>query len=485
MDDKIVGEGVTFDDVLLLPGKSEIVPKDADVSTKLTNGIGLHIPLLGAAMDTVTESRLATALAQEGGLGVIHKNMTIEMQAKEVERVKRSEHGVIFDPITLTPDATIEQAKEIMRQNNISGLPIVEDGDRLVGILTRRDLKFQDDLTLKVAQVMTKTNLVTAPPDTTLQTARQTLHDNKVEKLLLVDGKGRLRGLITIKDIDKTERFPNAARDERGRLRAGAAVGPYELDRVAALIEAGVDVVVVDTAHAHSVRVIETVRQIKKKFEIEVIAGNVATAEATRDLVEAGADALKVGIGPGSICTTRLVAGVGVPQLTAIYECAREAAGAGVPVIADGGIRYSGDLTKAIAAGAHSVMIGSLFAGVDESPGEVVIFQGRRFKTYRGMGSLGAMIEGSKTRYGQDDVTELTKLVPEGVEGRVPVKGPLSNLVYQLVGGLKSGMGYCGTPDIESLRTGAKFIRITGSSVLESRPHDVYITRDYFETPME
>ncbi len=485
MDDKIVGEGVTFDDVLLLPGKSEIVPKDADVSTKLTNGIGLHIPLLGAAMDTVTESRLATALAQEGGLGVIHKNMTIEMQAKEVERVKRSEHGVIFDPITLTPDATIEQAKEIMRQNNISGLPIVEDGDRLVGILTRRDLKFQDDLTLKVAQVMTKTNLVTAPPDTTLQTARQTLHDNKVEKLLLVDGKGRLRGLITIKDIDKTERFPNAARDERGRLRAGAAVGPYELDRVAALIEAGVDVVVVDTAHAHSVRVIETVRQIKKKFEIEVIAGNVATAEATRDLVEAGADALKVGIGPGSICTTRLVAGVGVPQLTAIYECAREAAGAGVPVIADGGIRYSGDLTKAIAAGAHSVMIGSLFAGVDESPGEVVIFQGRRFKTYRGMGSLGAMIEGSKTRYGQDDVTELTKLVPEGVEGRVPVKGPLSNLVYQLVGGLKSGMGYCGTPNIESLRTGAKFIRITGSSVLESRPHDVYITRDYFETPME
>jgi IMP dehydrogenase len=485
MDDKIVAEGITFDDVLLLPGKSEIVPRDADVRTKLTGKIELNIPILSAAMDTVTESRLATALAQEGGLGVIHKNMSVEAQATEVERVKRSEHGIIFDPVTLTPDATIGEAKEIMRENNISGLPIVENGDKLVGILTRRDLRFQYDLTLKVGEVMTKANLVTAPPGTTLDSAKKILHSNKVEKLLLVNKESKLEGLITIKDIDKTERFPHAARDERGRLRAGAAVSSHEFERVEALINAGVDVIVVDTAHAHSTRVIDTVKEIKKKFEIDVIAGNVATAEATRELVKAGADSVKVGIGPGSICTTRLVAGVGVPQLTAVYNCAKEAAKSGIPVIADGGIRYSGDLTKAIAAGAHTIMIGSLFAGVAESPGEVVIFQGRRFKTYRGMGSLGAMIEGSKTRYGQDDITELSKLVPEGVEGRVPVKGPLSSLVYQLVGGLKSGMGYCGTPDIESLRSKAKFVRITGSSVLESHPHDVYITRDYFETGIE
>ncbi len=485
MEGKIAAHGVTFDDVLLLPGKSEIVPKDANVQTKLTKSIDLNIPVLSAAMDTVTESRLATALAQEGGLGVIHKNMSVEAQAKEVERVKRSEHGIIFDPVTLAPDATIGEAKEIMRENNISGLPIVEKSGRLVGILTKRDLKFQDDLTLPVSQVMTKTNLVTASPDTTLDTAREKLHSNKVEKLLLVNEKGELQGLITIKDIDKMEQFPHAARDGRGRLRAGAAVSPHEFDRVQALIDSGVDVIVVDTAHGHSVRVMDTVREIKKSFEIDVIAGNVATAEATRDLIKAGADAIKVGIGPGSICTTRLVAGVGVPQLTAIYDCATEAGKAGVPVIADGGIRYSGDVTKAIAAGAHTVMMGSLFAGVDESPGETVIFQGRRFKTYRGMGSLGAMIEGSKARYGQEDITELTKLVPEGVEGRVPVKGPLSSLVYQLVGGLKSGMGYCGTPDIESLRANGRFIKVTPSSVVESRPHDVYVTRDYFETGIE
>jgi len=482
MKDKIVAEGITFDDVLLLPDKSEIIPKDANISTRLTGKIGLNIPVLSAAMDTVTESRLATAMAQEGGLGVIHKNMSVEEQAREVERVKRSEHGIIFDPVTLAPDATIGMAKDIMRDNNISGLPIVEEGDRLVGILTRRDLKFQDDLALKVNKVMTRTNLVTAPPNTTLETARQKLHANKVEKLLLVDESGVLQGLITIKDIDKMEQFPSAARDERGSLRAGAAVSPHELGRVEALIDAGVDVIVVDTAHGHSMRVVDTVKEIKKKFDIQVIAGNVATAEATKDLVKAGADAIKVGIGPGSICTTRLVAGVGVPQLTAVYDCAKEAGKSGVTVIADGGIRYSGDVTKAIAAGAHAVMIGSLFAGVDESPGEIVIFQGRRFKTYRGMGSLGAMIEGSKSRYGQDDVTELSKLVPEGVEGRVPVKGPLSNLVYQLMGGLKSGMGYCGTPTIEELRTRARFIRITGSGVIESKPHDVYITRDYFES---
>jgi IMP dehydrogenase len=485
MEDKIVANGLTFDDVLLLPGRSEILPKEADVRTKLTKKISLNIPILSAAMDTVTESRLATALAQEGGLGVIHKNMSIEKQAAEVERVKRSEHGIIFDPITLTPDATIGQAKDIMRENNISGLPIVENGNKLVGILTRRDLRFQDDLSLKVSAVMTKSDLVTASVNTTLDKAKELLHSNKVEKLLLVDKNGKLEGLITIKDIDKTEQFPNAARDGRGSLRAGAAVSPHELDRVEALIKAGVDVIVVDTAHAHSVRVIDTVKDIKKKFDIEVIAGNVATAEATAELVKAGADAIKVGIGPGSICTTRLVAGVGVPQLTAVYDCAREAGKSGVPVIADGGVRFSGDITKAMAAGAHTVMIGSLFAGVNESPGEVVIFQGRRFKTYRGMGSLGAMIEGSKARYGQDDVTELTKLVPEGVEGRVPLKGPLANLVYQLVGGLKSGMGYCGTSDIESLQKNAKFIRITSSSVVESHPHDVYITRDYFETTVE
>lgn len=485
MDEKIVTQGITFDDVLLLPGKSEIVPREADVRTKLTGKIELNIPILSAAMDTVTESRLATALAQEGGLGVIHKNMSVEAQAAEVERVKRSEHGIIFDPVTLTPDATIGEAKEIMRENNISGLPIVEGADKLVGILTRRDLRFQYDLGLKVSDVMTKANLVTATPDTTLEKAKKILHSNKVEKLLLVNKEGTLEGLITIKDIDKTERFPHAARDERGRLRTGAAVSSHEFERVEALINAGVDVIVVDTAHAHSTRVLETVKEIKKKHDIEVIAGNVATAEATRELIKSGAGAVKVGIGPGSICTTRLVAGVGVPQLTAIYDCAKEARKAGVPVIADGGIRYSGDLTKAIAAGAHTVMIGSLFAGVDESPGEVVIFQGRRFKAYRGMGSLGAMIEGSKTRYGQDDVTELSKLVPEGVEGRVPIKGHLSSLVYQLVGGLKSGMGYCGTPDINSLHTKARFVRITGSSVLESHPHDVYITRDYFETGIE
>lgn len=485
MEDKIIGNALTFDDVLLVPAKSEIIPREADVSTKLTKKITLNIPIVSAAMDTVTESRLATALAQEGGLGVMHKNMTIKEQAKEVERVKRSEHGIIFDPVTLSPDATIERAKEIMRQNNISGLPILEGKGKLVGILTRRDLRFQDDLTLKVADVMTKENLVTAQPGTTLEAAREILHSNKVEKLLLVDESGKLQGLITIKDIDKTERFPSAARDERGRLRVGAAVSPYEMERLEALIDAGVDVVVVDTAHAHSARVLETVKEIKKKFEIEVIAGNVATAEATRDLVKAGTDAIKVGIGPGSICTTRLVAGVGMPQLSAIYNCAREAGKAGVPVIGDGGIRYSGDITKAIAAGAHTVMIGSLFAGVDESPGEMVIFQGRRFKAYRGMGSLGAMVEGSKARYSQEEVVELSKLVPEGVEGRVPLKGPLSKLVYQLVGGLKAGMGYCGTQDIESLRSQARFVRVSSSTVIENRPHDVFITQEYFDTGLE
>jgi IMP dehydrogenase len=485
MENKIIGDGVTFDDVLLLPAYSDVLPRDVDVRTKLTAEISLNIPIVSAAMDTVTESRLATALAQEGGLGVIHKNMSVERQASEVEKVKRSEHGVIFDPIVLSPDETIGEAKEIMRENNISGLPILDQKRRVVGILTRRDLRFQEDNLTKVSEVMTRENLVTAPPETTLEQAKRILHKNKVEKLLLIDRDRILRGLITIKDITKTEQFPNAARDARGRLRVGAAVSPHEFDRVEALLAHGCDLIVVDTAHGHSKKVLETVKKIRKKYDVPVVAGNVATAEAVRDLYRAGADAVKVGIGPGSICTTRIVAGVGVPQLTAIFECSREADKAGIFVIADGGIRHSGDITKAVAAGAHSVMIGSLFAGVDESPGETVVFQERRFKIYRGMGSLGAMVEGSKVRYGQGDVTELTKLVPEGVEARVPLRGPLSSVVYQLVGGLRAGMGYCGAKDMETLRKKARFLRISPASLIESYPHDIFVTKDYPEKETE
>jgi IMP dehydrogenase len=492
---KIVYDAITFDDVLLIPARSEFIPADADTHTKLTRGIELNIPLVSAPMDTVTESALAIALAQEGGIGIIHKNLSVANQAREVEKVKRSENGVIVDPITLPPTATIAEARRIMREYNVSGIPIVQEegargegqgarprssekAPRLVGIMTRRDLKFQEDDSRKIGEVMTKENLVTAHPDTTLDEAERVLYKAKVEKLLLVDKDERLVGLITMRDIDKLHQFPHACKDRRGRLRVGAATGVKDFERVEALINADVDVVVVDTAHGHSKNVIETVRQIKKQWNIQVIAGNVATAEAAKDLVEAGVDAVKVGIGPGAICTTRIISGVGVPQISAIMNAVSVAEPAGVPIIADGGVRHSGDITKAIASGAHSVMMGSLFAGLDESPGELIIHQGRRYKSYRGMGSMGAMIQGSKDRYGQADVASSSKLVPEGVEGRVPYRGPLGDFVYQLVGGLRAGMGYCGTRNIEGLRRDAKFCRVSGASMAESHPHDITITKE-------
>ncbi|MFO0956509.1 MAG: IMP dehydrogenase [Isosphaeraceae bacterium] len=479
MDDRIAYQGITFDDVLLEPAFSELMPRQVDVRTQLTAKIALNIPLLSAPMDTVTEAELAIALAQEGGIGIIHKNMPAEQQTREVDKVKRSENGIIVDPITLPPDSTVGRAREIMAGHNISGVPIVQNG-KLRGILTRRDLRFLESNELRIEEVMTKDNLVTAHPDTTLEEADRILNRNKVEKLLLVDDEFRLKGLITIKDIDKLHRYPAACKDGRGRLRVGAAIGVHDYDRLASLIDNDVDVVVVDSAHGHSKNVIETVQKIKREFPIEVIAGNVATAEGTRALIDAGADAVKVGIGPGSICTTRVVSGVGVPQITAVYHCARAAAGR-VPIIADGGIRYSGDITKALAAGGHCVMIGGLFAGLGESPGDTIIYRGRSFKAYRGMGSLGAMAKGSADRYRQDVPKagpDGRKMVPEGVEGRVPYKGPLADFVYQLVGGLKAGMGYCGTRTIEELRTRARFIQVTGASVHESHPHDVMITQE-------
>lgn len=494
---KIVSDGITFDDVLLIPAYSDFIPSDADTRTRLTRSIELNIPLLSAPMDTVTESALAIALAQEGGIGIIHKNLSVTNQAREVEKVKRSENGVIVDPITLPPTATIATARKMMREYNVSGIPIVEgDGEgsgfrvqgsgkngngkvpRLLGIMTRRDLKFQEDDNRRIGDVMTKENLVTAPESTSLEEAERILYKSKVEKLLLTDKHGGLAGLITMRDIDKLHQYPNACKDKRGRLRVGAATGVLDFERVEALIKADVDVVVVDTAHGHSKNVLETVRQIKKQWDIQVIAGNIATAAAAKDLIDAGADAIKVGIGPGSICTTRIISGVGVPQMTAIFEATSVAIPAGVPVIADGGIRQSGDITKAIAAGANSVMMGSLFAGLDESPGETVIYQGRRYKTYRGMGSMGAMVHGSKDRYGQKDVKETTKLVPEGVEGRVAYRGPLGDFVYQMVGGLRAGMGYCGAKNIEDLRANARFCRVTGASMAESHPHDIHITKE-------
>jgi IMP dehydrogenase len=491
---KIVHDGITFDDVLLIPARSDFVPSDADTHTRLTRSIELNIPLISAPMDTVTEAALAIALAQEGGIGIIHKNLSVENQAREVEKVKRSENGVIVDPITLPPTATIGTARRVMREYNVSGIPIVEGGDesggrgrshagngrplKLVGIMTRRDLKFQEDDNRRIGDVMTKEGLVTAPDSTTLDEAERILFKAKVEKLLLVDKEGRLAGLITMRDIDKLHQFPHACKDKRGRLRVGAATGVNDFARVEALIKADVDVLVVDTAHGHSKNVLETVRQIKKNYDIQVIAGNVATADGAKDLIEAGADGVKVGIGPGAICTTRIVSGVGVPQITAIFQACSVAEGAGVPVIADGGIRHSGDITKAIAAGASAVMMGSLFAGLDESPGELVIHQGRRYKTYRGMGSMGAMIAGSGDRYGQAGVRDRGKLVPEGVEGRVPYRGPLGDFVYQLVGGLRAGMGYCGTKNIEVLRKTARFCRVTAASMAESHPHDITITKE-------
>lgn len=498
---KILHDAITFDDVLLIPARSDFIPADASTATKLTRNIDLNIPLVSAPMDTVTESALAIALAQEGGIGIIHKNLSVENQAREVEKVKRSENGVIVDPITLPPTATIGEARRIMREYNVSGIPIVEEEagggqraagsdrdsarrplpsarSRLLGILTRRDLKYQEDDSRALGDVMTKENLVTAPENTKLDEAERILYKAKVEKLLLIDKNNRLVGLITMRDLDKLHQFPHACKDARGRLRVGAATGVRDFKRVEALIAADVDVVVVDTAHGHSANVIETVREIKKNHKIEVIAGNIATADAARDLIDAGADAIKVGIGPGAICTTRIVSGVGVPQISAILAAVSVAEKAGVPVIADGGIRHSGDITKALAAGAHSVMMGSLFAGLDESPGELVIHQGRRYKTYRGMGSMGAMVQGSKDRYGQAGVAQASKLVPEGVEGLVPYRGPLGDFVYQMVGGVRAGMGYCGTKSLELLRKNAKFVRVTSASMAESHPHDIRITRE-------
>jgi len=474
---KIIADGITFDDVLLIPAKSDFVPSQADTCTPLTRNIDINIPIVSAAMDTVTEAQLAIAMAQEGGIGVIHKNLSIEAQKREVAKVKRSEHGVILDPVTLSPAEPVRRAQELMEEQNVSGIPIVE-GKKLVGILTRRDLKFLKDYDVRISSVMVKDNLVTGPAGTTLEQAKETLQERKVEKLLLVDKDGRLAGLITMRDIDRVQQYPRAARDERGRLRVGAAVSVHEYERIEALIAADVDIIVVDTAHGHSQNVIDTVKKIKADYNIDVIAGNIATAEAAEDLITAGADAVKVGIGPGAICTTRIISGVGVPQVSAIMSCAEVAQKHNVPVIADGGIRQSGDITKAIAAGASSVMIGSLFAGLKESPGQLVIYKGRQFKEYRGMGSLGAMVKGSAERYGQRSSTEQNKLVPEGVEGRVPYRGTLSDFVYQLVGGLRAGMGYCGARNIEGLKKKSRFVCISSASVTESHPHDIQITKE-------
>ena len=478
--EKIISDGITFDDVLLVPRCSDFIPTDADVRTRITRNVELNLPLLSAPMDTVTEGALAIALAQEGGVGCIHKNMPVDVQCREVEKVKRSANGVITDPVTLPPSATVARARQIMKEQNISGIPIVDEkSNELVGILTRRDMKFHEgDDHGPVKSLMTRKNLVTAPPDTTLEQAEITLNNARVEKLLLVDDQRRLKGMITMRDIEKTHQFPHACKDARGRLRVGAAVGVRQYDRVAALIEKGVDLLVVDTAHGHSNNVIETVKEIKRRFSIDVIAGNIATAAAAKDLIDAGADAVKVGIGPGSICTTRIVSGVGVPQITAIMNVVKVAGPAGIPVIADGGIRQSGDITKALAVGAAAVMMGSLFAGLDESPGELVIRRGRRFKSYRGMGSMGAMVQGSADRYGQGGVRNSSKLVPEGVEGLVHYRGPLGDFVYQMVGGLRAGMGYCGAKTIHDLHATAQFVRVTHASMVESHPHDITITRE-------
>jgi len=474
---KIIAEGITFDDVLLIPARSDLVPSQADTKTRLTNNITINIPLVSAAMDTVTEASLAIALAQEGGIGIIHKNLTIEEQQREVAKVKRSEHGVILDPVTLSPDEPVRKAQQLMEEQNVSGIPIVE-GKKLRGILTRRDLKFLKDYDVKIDTVMVKKNLVTGPSNTTLEQAKGILQEHKVEKLLLLNDKGELTGLITMRDIDRVECYPLAARDKRGRLRAGAAVGVHDYERIEALIAAEVDVIVVDTAHGHSQNVIDTVKQIKSDYDIDVIAGNIATGEAAKDLIEAGVNAVKIGIGPGAICTTRIISGTGMPQVSAILNCVAVADKYKIPVIADGGIRHSGDITKAIAAGASTVMIGSLFAGLKESPGQLVIYKGRQFKEYRGMGSLGAMVKGSAERYGQKATHAQEKLVPEGVEGRVPYRGSLGDFVYQMVGGLRAGMGYCGTANIEELRTKARFVLVSVASVGESHPHDIHIIKE-------
>ena len=481
MEHKIVQDGITFDDVLLVPAYSELTPEGADTRSQLTRGIALNIPLVSAPMDTVTEAPLAIALAQEGGIGIIHKNMPAERQALEVQKVKRSENGVITDPVILSPSDTVLRAQQLMAQHGVSGFPVTEDGtrrSRVRGILTRRDIRFVDvPSETKVDEVMTKDKLVTAPPDISPADAEAALSRGRVEKLLLVDREGCLAGLITMRDIDNLTRHPQACRDARGRLRVGAAVGIMQLDRVERLVAAEVDVIAVDTAHGHSLNVLRTVSEIKKRFKIEVIAGNVGTADGARALVAAGADAVKVGIGPGSICTTRVVTGVGMPQITAIMNAVEGVRGH-VPVIADGGIRLSGDIAKAIAAGANSVMLGSLFAGLDESPGELVIHRGRRFKAYRGMGSAGAMSLGSADRYGQGAIKETRKFVPEGVEGRVPYRGRLGEFVYQMVGGLRSAMGYCGCTTLDDFRLRSRFVRVTAATVVENHPHDIQITKE-------
>jgi IMP dehydrogenase len=479
MKDKVKTMGLTFDDVLIEPRYSEVVPSEVDVSTRLTEKITLNIPIISSPMDTVTESRMAIALAQEGGLGVIHKNMSINRQTDEVDKVKRSANGIIPDPVTLPPEATVERAREVMQQHNVSGVPITDPDGRLRGILTRRDLRFLETSDLPISEVMTSDPLVTATGTVTLEEAEKILMAKKVEKLLLVDENYKLTGLITIKDIDMMKSFPQACKDRQGRLRVGAAVGVHDFERAESLIGQDVDLLVVDSAHGHSANVIETVREIKRQWGIDIVAGNVATAQGCEDLIRAGADAVKIGIGPGSICTTRVISGIGVPQITAIDAAAQVAKDAGVPVVADGGIRYSGDITKAIAAGAYCVMIGGLLAGMEESPGEQILYQGRTFKIYRGMGSLGAMVKGSSERYRQaSDQPGTGKLVPEGVEGRVPYKGALSPFIYQLVGGLRAGMGYCGARTIGELRTEARFIQVSPASVRESHPHDIAITQE-------
>jgi IMP dehydrogenase len=479
-EEKFAFEALTFDDVLLLPGYSQVLPRDVDVRTRLTRNIQLNIPLMSAGMDTVTEARMAIAMAREGGVGVIHKNMSVENQASEVDKVKRSEHGVIIDPIFLSPDHQVSDALEMMSRYRISGVPIVREGGYLVGILTNRDLRFEERFDRPIHEVMTRDNLVTAPEGTTLDEAKKILGRHRIEKLPLVDDKGRLRGLITIKDIEKARKFPNAAKDGNGRLLVAAAVsvGEGTLERVEALVAARADVIVVDSAHGHSEGVLQTVRRIKGAFpDLDVVGGNVATREGALALIDAGVDAVKVGVGPGSICTTRIVAGIGVPQVSAVWEAYQAAREHDVPIIADGGIRWSGDIAKALAAGASSVMIGSLFAGTEESPGDMEIFKGRSFKVYRGMGSLGAMKQGSGDRYFQDDL-DVEKLVPEGIEGRVPYRGSVADTAYQLIGGIRAGMGYCGAPNLQALRDSARFVRITGAGLTESHPHDVQITKE-------
>ena len=484
MSNKILGEALTFDDVLLLPQESNVLPREVDVSTRLTRQIRLNIPLVSAAMDTVTEARMAIALAREGGLGIIHKNMPIERQASEVDQVKRSESGMINNPITLTPDKSIRDALELMRHYRISGIPIVEattNGEKLVGILTNRDMRFETNLDQRLSEVMTREKLVTAPVGTTLEEAERKLQKHRIEKLLIVDENGQLKGLITVKDIQKKKTHPNAAKDAQGRLRAGAAVGVAKdsMERAAALVQNEVDVLVVDTAHGHSQGVIKTVRQLRKAFpNIQLIAGNVATEDGASALIDAGVDAVKVGIGPGSICTTRIVAGVGVPQITAIMECVKACQRHDVPLIADGGIKQTGDAAKAIAAGADTVMMGNMFAGTEESPGEMIYLEGRSFKVYRAMGSLAAMKQGSSDRYFQEGETNQKKLVPEGIEGRVPYRGKISDIVYQFVGGLRAAMGYVGAANIDELKTRARFIKITAAGLRESHPHDIIVTHE-------